>query len=74
MSNTIPVPERRLLCHRPAATYISVCGRTLSSMVNAGEIAQIRFGRGKRQSVRYDIRDLDFWIAEHKFVGGERKP
>ena len=74
MSDTIPGLVRRLLCHRPAATYIGVCIRTLSSMVNAGEIAQVRFGRGRRKSIRYDVFDLDLWIAAHKFVGGERKP
>ena len=63
-------PAQRLLRTRQAAVYLSMSERTLWSLTNCGEIRSVRFGAGHRQSVRFDVSDLDQWIENHK--GGRR--
>ena len=49
-----------LVSHRDAARMLSVCERTLYSLVQAGEIPVVRIGRG----VRYSVEDLKAWIKK----------
>ena len=62
-------PSRRLLKAEEAACYLGIGPRTLWSMTNSGELPSVRFGAGRRKSVRYDLDDLDRWIASHKRGG-----
>ena len=57
---------RRLLTAKQAATYLGISPRTLWSMTNSGEIPSVRFGSSRRQSVRFDVADLDQWIDSRK--------
>jgi excisionase family DNA binding protein len=49
-----------LVSHRDAARMLSVCERTLFSLVQAHEIPVVRIGRG----VRYSVDDLRAWIKK----------
>jgi excisionase family DNA binding protein len=49
-----------LVSHREAARMLSVCERTLYSLVQAHEIRVVRIGRG----VRYSVEDLKAWIKK----------
>ncbi len=62
---------RRLVRSREAAFYLGVSERTLWTLENSGQVPSVRFGSGRRQSVRFDISDLDLWIDSHK-SGGAR--
>ena len=59
-------PRSRLLRAREAQTYLGLSARTLWSLTNTGQILHVRIGR----SVRYDLHDLEKWIAKHKRGGG----
>ena len=63
---------QRLLTAGNAAHYLGICPRTLWTLGNRGEIRSVRFGAGRRQSVRYDLADLDAWIESRKKGGGTR--
>lgn len=69
MTDQPPCPQRRLLTTKQAAEYLGISQRTLWTMTNAGVIPSVRFGAGRRQSVRYDLDDLDGWIASRKRGG-----
>lgn len=56
----------RLLRADQAAAYLGISPRTLWSLTNCGEIASVRFGAGRRKSVRYDLCDLEAWIEAKK--------
>ena len=71
-TNGVPRGGGRLLRHREAAAYLGISERSLWTMGSTGEIPQVRFGGGSRQSVRYDIGDLDAWIDARKRKGGRR--
>ena len=58
--------QGRLLTVKEAAAFLAVSPRSLWALTNTGEIPSVRFGTGTRQSVRYDIDDLDAWIASRK--------
>lgn len=58
--------EQLLLTPREAARTLSACERTLYGLTKSGEIPAVRFGPGKRQSVRYDRADLLAWIDRAK--------
>ena len=58
--------SQRLLTASEAATYLGISERTLWTLSNCGEIKSVRFGKGKRKSVRLDVRDLDDWIEKNK--------
>jgi len=60
MNNTAIVP--RLLNVRQAAKYLAVCERTLWNLTQEGRVPAIKIGR----CVRYDLTDLDAFIAEAK--------
>lgn len=70
MSEPSSPKQRRLYTTKQAAVYLGVSERTLWTMANSGEIPSVRFGSGRRQSVRFDVADLDAWIEKHK--GGRR--
>ena len=70
MSRPSPASSQRLFTTKQTLVYLGVCQRTLWTMTNSGEIASVRFGAGRRKSVRYDVRDLDAWIEAKK--GGTR--
>lgn len=53
---------RRLVSHADAAGYLALGERTLRSWVAAGRIPVVRVGR----SVRFDVRDLDAFVAASK--------
>jgi len=64
-------PAQRLLSTKEAAHYLRISPRKLWTMTNCREITSVRFGAGHRQSVRYDVADLDAWVDAHK-KGGKR--
>jgi predicted DNA-binding transcriptional regulator AlpA len=70
MSSPKPSPRQRLLKPKEAHDYLAVSARSLWLLGNTGEIPQVRFGSCHRQSVRYDLADLDAWIEKKK--GGRR--
>ncbi|MBN1359728.1 MAG: helix-turn-helix domain-containing protein [Sedimentisphaerales bacterium] len=47
-----------LLSPRDAARALSVCGKTLYNLREAGEIRAVRIGR----AVRYSVEELQAWI------------
>ena len=69
---TPPTDDRRLLRTREAALYLGISERSLWTLCNSGQIPAVRFGSGRRQSVRFDIADLDHWIESCKEGGGSR--
>lgn len=71
-SRSAIVPE--LLSARDAAAFLGIGERTLWKLANAGEIPAVRFGIGKRKSVRYRRGDLVDWIEKHsdETTGGRR--
>ena len=71
MSRPTPAPGPRLLKTKQAAGYLNISERALWTMTNCREITSVRFGAGHRQSVRYDVADLDAWVDAHK-KGGKR--
>jgi excisionase family DNA binding protein len=60
--NASNTAERRLLRPPDAARYLSVCKRTLWGLKACGELPYVPIGR----QVRYDVRDLDAYIARVK--------
>jgi excisionase family DNA binding protein len=61
----------RLLRAKEAALYIGIGTRTLWTLTNLRRIPSVRFDTGGRESVRYDVADLDAWIEAQK-SGGSR--
>jgi len=59
----------RLMSAREAAVYLGLSPRTLWGLENRSQIPAVRFGAGRRKSVRFDIRDLDRWIEAGKDRG-----
>ena len=59
----------RLLTSKEAAVYLGISTRSLWALENRGVMPAVRFGAGRRQSVRFDIRDLDRWIEAGKDRG-----
>lgn len=57
---------RRLIKPKEAAEYLAISERKLWNMSKAGTIPTVRFGR----TVRYDVADLDNFIAQKKSVCG----
>jgi len=55
----------RLFRTAEAHAYLGIGARTLWTLTNSGQIPHVRIGR----SVRYDLGDLDAWIAAHKQGG-----
>ena len=62
MSNTIPELAPRLVKPVTAAKYLAISERKLFSLTKAGTIPAVRLGR----CVRYDVGDLDRFIANSK--------
>ena len=60
MRKTVITPQ--LLSEADAAKYLSICPRTLWGLRASGEIAFLRVGR----SIRYDVNDLNAFIARLK--------
>lgn len=56
-----------LLKPRAAADALQICMRTLAHLTSRNEIKAVRIGK----SVRYDPRDLAFFIEAHKSMGTE---
>ncbi len=65
-------PQRRLLTPQDAAAYLGISERSLWNFMNRGEIPHVRFGPGRRKSVRYDLFDLDHWIDARRSRLGHR--
>jgi excisionase family DNA binding protein len=61
MKNTTP-PLKRLIKPRQGAEYMGISERKLWQMTKDGRITAIKFDR----VVRYDIADLDEFIAKAK--------
>ncbi len=63
-NGTTPVktPGVMLINAREAARLLSISGRTLWTLTNTGELPCVRIGR----AVRYDVADLQAWIASCK--------
>lgn len=57
-----PLGSPALLRPPEAAAYLSLCERSLWSLMNSGEIPHVRIGR----SVRYAISDLDAYIESQR--------
>ena len=68
MSFGLPKPptSKLLLTSREAAEVLSMSERTLWGLADAGAIQRVRFGFGKRLSVRYHVDDLNRWIDSCK--------
>jgi excisionase family DNA binding protein len=60
------VAQHRLIRTRQAVAYLGLSARTVWRLTNSGQVPHVRIGR----SVRYDLRDLDLWIAKHRRGGG----
>ncbi len=61
--------ERRYLDYRETTRYTGLSRWTLLRAQERGDLAAIRVGR----SVRFDVNDLDRFMAERKeLVGGRR--
>ena len=60
----------RLLRTKDAAKYLSMSPWTLRRMVERGELPFISSGDNS-SAWRFDIRDLDRWIEQHR-IGGQR--
>jgi predicted DNA-binding transcriptional regulator AlpA len=60
-----PATEQRLLDPRATAQYLGgISLKTLSRITApAGDLPAVRIGS---RTVRYDLRDLEEWIARHK--------
>jgi len=56
------IQQQRLLRVRQAAEYLSICERSLWTLIKLGKIPSIRLGR----SVRIDLCDLDAFIETAK--------
>ena len=57
----------RLVSVREAARYLGICERTLWSLTQEGRIPAVKI----RRCIRYDIADLDSFIATAK--GAEQR-
>lgn len=62
--NNSTINETRLMTVKDAAAYLAISERKLWDMSNTGEIPCVRLGR----AVRYDLQDLDSFIARAKGV------
>lgn len=71
MKNKPSPTKKRLYTVQQTGVYLGISDRTLWTLTNSGEIRSVRFGAGRRQSVRYDVADLDAWIESCK-RGGKR--
>ena len=58
-------PNQLLVTTDAAARLLGMSRRWLTGAVGRGEIPAVRCGR----SVRFDVRDLDAYIAAHKSAG-----
>jgi len=63
MANQIIIAPR-LMPVREAAKYLAISERTLWNLTHTHKILSVRIGR----AVRYDLRDLDAFIASAKEV------
>ncbi len=71
MSSTSATDGPRLYTSKQAAKYLAISPRLLWELTNRSEIRSVRFGSGRRQSVRYDVGDLDAWIESRKGGGAK---
>ncbi len=58
--------KQRLLVVREAARYLGVTVGTLYLWARSGRIASVKFGKGTKSAVRFQIEDLDDFIAKSK--------
>jgi excisionase family DNA binding protein len=69
MRKTTPdSPIRLLLTERQAAESLAISPRKLWSLRASGQIGHIQIGR----SVRYELADLEHWIAVHKSTSRDK--
>ena len=61
-------PVSELLTRAEASKMLRISQRKLAEMKASGQIAFVQIGR----SVRFDIRDIQNWIDEHRYVGHRR--
>lgn len=64
-SNPPPSPTRRLLRTKEAAQYLCMSPWSLRQMVEHRELPYVSVG-DHTSAWRFDIRDLDRWIEDHK--------
>lgn len=62
--NEKPYPGKRLISIREAGIYLSRSPWTVAEMVRAGKLPYVRDGKRKL----LDLKDLDKWIDENKFI------
>jgi len=60
--------EKRLFNIKDAANYLSITTGTLYQWVHKRKIQVIKFGETKGSGIRFDIKDLDSFIDEHKKI------
>lgn len=61
-------PSKRLYSRTEAAAYLGVTIDTIKRLEAMGELRATRFsikGTSGRQSVRYDVAELEGWIKRH---------
>ena len=70
-----PAPVRLLLKPKEAALALSICERTLATIVQRGEIPIIRVpDRGlQARAIRYAVDDLRAWIEKQKAAAEAEK-
>jgi excisionase family DNA binding protein len=66
-----PIVDQRLFRTKGAADYLGISPRTLWTLTNLGKLRSVRFNTGGRESVRYDVADLDAWIEAQKSGGSQ---
>ena len=64
---TLIAPRKVLLTSSEAAKFLGISQRTLFELKRTGELAYVPISSGgKKQSIRYDIRDLEALIKRRK--------
>ena len=63
--NPPPTPMRRLLRTKEAAEYLGMSPWSLRQMVEHRELPYVSVG-DHTSAWRFDVRDLDRWIEDHK--------
>ena len=68
MQNSTPDKDSLLLTAQHAAKLLAISARKLWGLTHSGKIRHVRIDR----RVRYDIKDLQRFIDEHKEGGDDR--
>ena len=68
------IPKKRLLTQKEACTYLNISAGTMNHLVKKQEIHPVipLPMDGKTPRPKYDVRDLDKYIEQHKVKNIER--